>query len=185
MRKLMVAIVIVLLLIECKTLDKLTQFNMGYETSVTIPGIENSFIPEGTEIPDVSVSGEFPDIATNLSDFLEENNTSPDLIEKVTLTDAVFTITLPEDKDFSSIRSLDIYLKADGLDDVLVAWADSIPDDVGNELILETSDADLQDYLLKDTMAFKVETVIHKMVTSDYEIELNSNFLVDAKILGI
>ena len=85
---------------------------------------------------------------------MEENNTSSDLIETVTLTDAELTITLPEDKDFSSLRSLDVYLKADGLDDVLVAWADSIPDDIGNTLTLESSDANLKDYLLKDSIAF-------------------------------
>ena len=181
----MIAIAMVLLLGECNSIAKFTQFYVPYESSVIIPGIENSLIPEGTEIPDVYVSDELPGIPTNLSTFLDKNNTSSDLIEKIALTDATFTIILPEGKDFSSIRSLDVYLKANGLDDVLVAWAHSIPNDVGNELDLETSDDNLKAYLLKDTISFKIETVIHKMITSDYEIKMDTKFFVDAQIFGI
>ncbi|MFA9390689.1 MAG: hypothetical protein ACERKD_12825 [Prolixibacteraceae bacterium] len=189
MNKLVFVILAVMLSTSCKkvidAVDEFTKFNMPYETTVTIPGIANSFISDGTNIPKTPISLDIPGFATNSSEYFANNKTSSELVENITLTDATLTLILPEGKDFSFLSSLEIYLSAEGLDEIMIAWNDSISNDIGNELTLETTENNLKAYIMKDTIAFKIDAVVQKFIGIDYEVKLNTNFLIDAKILGI
>lgn len=176
MRKILFAIPVLLLaLYGCNEFDKLTKFNMVFDKTITIPAATGVNLPVNTEIPDVE---------TNSESTFAVNNTNKNLIEEVLLKESKLTITAPTDGDFTFLKSITIYMYANDLAEVKVAWQDTIPANVGNTLTLKTTDADLKEFILKDSFNYRVNTVIRKVITSDYSIDLHSVFLVDAKILG-
>lgn len=169
-------LILVVSINSCKEVDKLTHFNMDYNSSVTIPSTI------GINLPFDIYS---PDIKTNSTETFEVNNTNKDLVEEAQLTDLSMTITSPTGNDFSFLKSIEIYLSADGLDEIKVAWNDQINGENKNTISLETSSENLEEYIKKDEIKLKVTTVTDEVILRDYDIDINSNFYIDAKILGI
>jgi hypothetical protein len=148
---------------------------MVYDKTITIPTATGVNLPVNTEIPDIE---------TNSESTFAVNNTHKDLIEAVLLKESKLTVTVPSDGDFTLLRSISIYMYADNLAEVKIAWQDTIPANIGNILTLKTSDTNLKEFIMKDSFNFRVNTVIRKVITSDYTINMHSVFFVDAKILG-
>ena len=65
------------------------------------------------------------------------------------------------------------------------AWLDQIPSGFEQSIQLETSNADLQEYIKKDNFNLRLNTVTDEIITSDHHIDIHSVFFVDARILGI
>jgi hypothetical protein len=167
--------VLFLFLYSCKQIDKLTQFNMFFDKTITIPSASGVNLPINTEIPDIE---------TNSKSTFSVNNTHKDLIEEVLLKETKLTITSPTDGDFTFLKSITFYMFADNLDEVRVAWQDTIPANSGNTLSLKTTDVNLKEFIMKDSFSYRVNMVIRKVITTDYSIEMHAVFFVDAKILG-
>lgn len=175
MKKRFIEIISILLILSgCKQIDKLTQFEIEYDRNFTIPA--NTSIDLPFDIP-------LPDIETNSEESFAVNDTRKDRIEEVRLTSLNFKIESPSDADFSFINSVNVFISAEGLPEILVAWQDSIPENT-DSLELETSDADLKEYIKKDTFDLRFNTIIDELLTSDHVINMHSVFFVDAKILG-
>jgi len=167
---------VIIISFSCNEIDKLTQFNMEYNEEVVIPSAT------GVDLP---VNIFTPDIESNAESQFAVNDTRKDMIEHITLTSMELNLTSPAEGDFSFLKSISIYISADGLEEQKIAWLDEIPAEPGNILDLETSDVDLQEYIKKDNFSMKVNTVTDEIITSDHHIDVNSIFFVDAKILGI
>jgi hypothetical protein len=165
----------VLLLSGCKEIDKLTHFNIDYTSFVTIPATVGINLPF-----DVLT----PEIQTNSESKFEVNNTHKDLVEKIRLTELKLTIKSPDSSDFSFLKSIKLYILADGLPELEVARKENIPDNQGNVLFLETASDDLKEYIKKDSFALKAVTITDELISPDHEIEIYSKFFVDVKILG-
>ncbi|MCG2460673.1 hypothetical protein K8352_07935 [Flavobacteriaceae bacterium F89] len=165
-----------LFLVGCDKVDSLTQFDMNYDESIVIPASTGINLPFDLFTPDMETDSE--------SEFAV-NNTRKNLIEEIVLKSLGLRITAPEDGDFSFLKSIEIYISAEDLEEVKIAWNDNIPENAGNELELETSDIDLKEYIKKDSFKLRLHTVTDKVLTSDYHIDVRSVFHVDAKILGI
>jgi len=159
----------------CKKIDKLTQFNMEFNESITISS--------GTSI-DLPFNVLTPDIQTNSSSTFAVNNTRKELIEEVKLTNMTLVVKSPSNGTFSFLKSINIYIVADGLPEVKIAWKENIPNTVGATLSLDVSDTNLKDYIIKDKFNLKLSTVTDEIIATDYQIDIKSVFFVDAKILG-
>lgn len=107
------------------------------------------------------------------------------MIDKIALKSIKLSITTPESGNFDFLKSIEVYLKADGLDPVMIASKTSIPDGLGKVLELETSGADIKEFIKKDKFKLDVKTVTDKLITQDHELKINAVFFVDAKILGL
>jgi hypothetical protein len=166
---------LIFILGSCNEFDKLTQFNMEFDQTITIPAVADLSLPLDTQIPDIE---------SNSESKMSVNNSKKDLAEEVLLKEFKLAVNTPADGNFSFLKSIAVYLSADSLEEVKVAWLDSIPDNCGDSLILTTTTADLKDYILKDSFNFRVNTVIDKVITSEYKIDMHSVFYVDTKILG-
>jgi hypothetical protein len=164
---------IILLSASC---DKLTQFDMEYDSSVVIQS------NTGINLPFNVYS---PDIETNSESTFEINDTRKDLIETVILKSLVLNITSPNNGDFSFLESVEIFINADGLSEEKIAGKTNIPESIGAELTLETTGIDIQEYIKADNFQLRLNTVTDEIITSDHHIDLHSVFFVDAKILGI
>ncbi len=94
------------------------------------------------------------------------------------------TIQSPSNGKFGFLKSVEIYISAQGLPEEKIAWKNNIPSDIGNYLELETSGADLKEYIKKDKYTLRLSTVTDEILTSDHQINVHSIFTVDAKVLG-
>lgn len=167
------SLILVFLLTGCEKIDKLTQFDMGYKMTVVIPSSTRINLPFNLFTPDVKTDSE--------STFAI-NSTSKELIEEVLLTKLSLTLTSPSNGDLGFIKSIEIYISADGLSEEKVAWTTS--SSAGKSIELEVSDKDLKEYIMKDEFKLRLSTVTNELLTSEHKIEVNANFFVDAKVLG-
>ena len=161
---------------SCKEIDKLTQFNIDYSSTITV----NSTF--GIDIPfDIYT----PNISTNSENTFEVNDTRKDLIEEILLTELKLTIESPASQDFDFLKSIEIYISAEGLDEIKIAWKDDIPQNGLKTIELEKTGNDLKEYIKADEFQLRSHTVTRHLISTDTDIEINSVFFVDAKILGI
>lgn len=176
MRNFILILSILLVGISCDKIDELTKFNLKYKSSVTIPSTT------GIDLPFDILT---PDMETNSDSEFEVNDTRKDLIEEIKLTELKLKITSPDDEDFSFLESLQVYISAEGLDEIKIASKETIDANTGNTLDVDVLDVDLKEYIKKDKFNLRLNTVTDEAMSTDYQIEVNSTFFVDAKILGI
>jgi hypothetical protein len=159
----------------CKQVDKLTQFNMPYSETITIPaGV-------GINLPLNILT---PEIETNSESTFALNDTEKNLVEEIRLIGLTINHTAPAGEDFSFLKSVRIYISADGLTEEQIAWKENIADTAGNVIQLELSNADLKEFIKKEKFTLRVNTITDEFLTTDQQVEVQSLFFVDAKILG-
>lgn len=155
--------------------DELTQFDMEFNSSITVPASSGINLPFDLFTPEIT---------TNSESTFGSNNTSADLIESIKLKAMNLDITAPGDRDFDFLNSIKIYIDADGLSEILIASLTDIPADVDN-IELEVNDNDLKDYLIQEKFKLRVETVTDEFLGNDVNIDVKSTYRVDASILGL
>lgn len=163
-------------LAACQELEKATEFNMKYNTAVTVPK---------STLLDLPVTLATPDVETKAESEFAVNDTRKDLIEEIILTKLTLTITSPDGQRFSFLKSITVYIDADNLDEIEVARLDNIDNDIGRTISLDPTSQDLKEYIKKDKFSLRVETVTDELISKDVNIDIMSNFFVNAKILGL
>ncbi len=163
---------------SCDKIDKLTQFNLKYDTEVTI---------KSATIVNVNTPFNFytPAVKTNSESELEVNDSRKDLVEDIKVKELKMTIKAPEGQTFDFLKSIKIFIKAEGLEEKMIAWKTDMTDDGSTTITLETADDNLKDYILEDSFQLRTETVTDQLITQDTQIGINAVFWVDARILGI
>ena len=176
MRRLIFIFVLIIAITSgCDKISKLTQFNLEYDETVEVPATL------GVNIP---FSVQTPDIETNSESSFSVNDTRKENIEKIILTEMNLSVGSPADGTFSFLKSIKVYISADNLDEIEIAWKNNVPENIGDSLSLETTDADLKEYIKKESFNLKVTTVTDEIIATNYSIDIHSVFFVDAKILG-
>ena len=160
----------------CKEVDKFTQFNMEYDETFVIPS------STGVNLP---VDIFTPDIETNSESTFAVNDTRKDLVEEIKLTSLNLSIASPADADFSFLKSISIFISAEGLEETRIAWKENISDNIGSTLNLDVTNDDLKAYIKKDNFTLRLNTVTDELISSDHEIDMHSVFFVDAEIMGV
>jgi hypothetical protein len=161
---------------SCKKVDKLTQFHINYNSSVTIPKTL------GIDLPINVIT---PDINTESSSDFESNNTLKSLIQEVYPTEITLTITSPNDANFDFLKNIEISISADGLSEKKIAWLNDIPKTGLSEIVLEVSSDNLKEYILKDSFKLKTSTTTRELVSHDTDVDIHTRFFVNASILGV
>ncbi len=166
--------ILVIGLMSCKKVAKFTQFDMEFENECVIPS------STGVSLPLDIIT---PDTETNSESTFAVNDTRKDKIEEITLTELDMTITSPNGQDFSFLESINLYLNADGLDEVLIAWKNPVPQSA-TTLMLETTELDMKEYIKKDEFTLRINCTTDEVITSDHHLNVRSKYFVDAEILG-
>ncbi|WP_373518292.1 hypothetical protein [Pricia sp.] len=175
MRNFILILTILVTISSCDKVDELTKFDLEYNSKVVVPGAT------GINLPFNMVT---PDMETNSESQFEVNDTRKDLIEEIKLTKLQMVITSPTDADFSFLNSVEVFISAEGLDEIKIAEKD-VDENVGSTLDVDVLDIDLKEYIKKDEFNLRLNTVTDEVINDDHEIDVNSTFFVDAKILGI
>lgn len=176
MRKLILIGMSLVLIAACKDLEKLTEFDLNYSSSVTI---EKS---TGLDLPVTLLT---PDMETNSESEFAVNDTRKDMVEEIILTGLDMTITSPDGQTFSFLESITVYIAADDLPEVEVASQTNVSASTGGKLSLETTGQNMKDYIVKDKFNLRVETVTDEALSQDTDIEIDSRFFVNARVLGL
>lgn len=177
MKKIVISLLVVSIVgvFGCKKLDELTQFYMDYDTEVVLPANSAINLP----IPITS-----PDIATNYEESFSANDTRKDLIQEIKIDRISITVQNPPGQNLNFLKSIEVYISADGLDEIQVASKYDIPDGL-TELELDYISDNLKPYLTKETIKIRTKTVMDEPLKQDTELKIHNRFWVNAEVLGI
>lgn len=158
----------ILLTFSCK---KLLTFEISDSTTTTV---EADILPFSlpVELPT-------PDVTTNSENEFAQNNTNINLVKEIILKELELTITSPSDKTFSFLKSIEIYISADGEEETKLAWKDNI-DSNAKSIELETSNSALDKYVKKDKYKLRTKVVTKETLTQDVDIKIDFTFQVTA-----
>ncbi len=173
---LLIALFMVFVLTSCDQLSKLTQFEMPFTTSVTIPKSTPINLPFNLPTPEIE---------TNSATFFSSKNVNVDLIDKITLKKLELSVTSPTNGNFNFLKTIEIYISAEGLNDLKVASLENIPNNSAMPLQLTVDTMNLKPYILKDKFGLKVKATTDELITTDYNVDVKTTFFVDAKIAGL
>jgi hypothetical protein len=176
MRKISILILPLVLAITfaCSEIDKILTFNIENEANFSIPstiGINSPFIIQT------------PDIQTNSTQEFANNNTKKDLVNDVKLSALNLKITSPTNTNFSFLKSINIYISAEGVAEKRVAYLTDIPDNVGSSIDLIPTNEKLDEIIKQDKYSIRTEVVTDKTFFQDIEIHAKMNFKVTADVL--
>jgi hypothetical protein len=174
MRKLLLALPVLMLLAgsSCKKVDELTEFDLNYSTKQMVPG-------SGQNV-DASVDFTSPDIETQSSSKFSANGTSKDLIDEIKVT--AFTITNESGKlDF--LNSFSVYMKADGLNEVLIATKSSIPKGI-TSVSADMTGANIKQHIFKDKIQLRMTLGLDSLPAEDQQLKLDQTLRVKGKKLS-
>lgn len=159
---------------SCEEVEKLTQFTMSFDNQVTIPS---------TAIVNVPVSIKTPEVPTNSESVFSGNNTNAASIEEIKLQEMRLTIISPSGNNFNFFKSVEVFMQAEGLPEVSLASETNVADGL-TILGLNTTDANIKDYITKDKFKIRVTTTTDEAITQDHEVNVKTVYFVDAKVLG-
>ena len=159
---------------SCKKLNKLTQFDIIYDSNFIIPS------STGINLPTNIITPDFP---TNSESKFSVNDTRKDLIESIILKELTLTIQSPSNGNFNFLKTIRIFISAEGLDEILIAYKENMGNTNSTSISLELSCNDLQEYIKKDEFDVRVETITDEILSPDHEVSMHSVYFVDAKLI--
>lgn len=161
----------IFVLVSCK---KSTTFNLNYNSSFVVSktmSLETAvdIVPDG--------------VTTNSSTTFSTNKTNEKNIISIKLTDITFTITDPTDGNFDFMKSIEIYINAEGLPERLISTQMNIPESQQTSIKGELPDVNLVEYLSKPNYTLRLKVITDQNITKDYKLNTAQTFLVEAKKL--
>tara|TARA_B100000508_G_scaffold118450_1_gene98628 strand:+ start:141755 stop:142273 length:519 start_codon:yes stop_codon:yes gene_type:complete len=170
--KYLICFLLILAFAGCKT--KFTQFFIDYTAQASIPSSSPIDVPFDVYTPEQT---------TNSSYEFEVNDTRKDKIEKITLEDLRISITSPQGEDFSFLKDMSVYISSDGLPEKIIAYKYDIQNSIGDVLDCDETNEDLQAYVKADKFTIRLETVTDEIITNEIDVDIYTNFFVDAKLV--
>jgi hypothetical protein len=164
----------ILAISSCKKLDEFTKFNMDFEETITIPASQGINLPFNILTPDIS---------SNSESTFEINDTRKDLIEKINLVSMTLKIESPTSGNFNFLKNIELFINADGLEEVKMAYKLNMQDNNLVELNLDVNDTDLKEYIKKDKFQLRCATTTDEVLTQDHQISVKYVMYVDAKLI--
>jgi hypothetical protein len=179
MKKLFAAALLLTLIattIACDSIDDLLTFYINEEEIIVV---ESNF-PVGLVALDPVT------VPTNSEETFKNNKTRAELVKDVTLNKLTLTIAKPDDSgsepsnsDFDFLKSIEIYIDADGLDEVKIAYLDEVP--LGaTKLDMKLTNTKLDEYIKGDTYTIKTRAVLRNTVVEDINVNAAMRFKVTA-----
>jgi hypothetical protein len=160
---------------SCKLIDRLTQFNLSYETDFTIPAFAAINLPFIVNTPDVTTNSEL---------VFANNNTSANRLEEVRLREAHVVVKSPEGRNFNFLKSIEVSINAEGLPQKRVAYKYDHTNDNSTSITLVVDDVELKEYLKKDKFTISSSVVADELLTENVVVTIHTKFFVDARLIN-
>lgn len=155
---------------SCDTIDDLLTFYINEEATIVV---ESNF-PIGL------VAFDPVTVPTNSEATFKNNKTRAELVKNVTLDKLTLTIAdTAKSADFDFLKSIEIYIEADGLDEVRIAYLETVPLDA-KTLNMNLTNAKLDEYIKKDSYTIRTSAVLRNTVVKDVNVNAAMRFKVTA-----
>ena len=163
--------------VGCEKLQKLTEFDIPYNSSFTVPATQLLGLGLPIDVPT-------PDITTNAETTFNSNGTAKDLIDNVKLSQLRLSISdTSNHQTFNFLRKATIFIKADGVAEQEIARLDSVPLGV-TTIDFTTPSTNLSSFITKNTFSLRITATSRQESASDIKINVASKFHVNAKVLN-
>jgi len=175
MKKLFLALPLLALLTgsSCKKVDEITEFDLNYSTDQAIPG---SSVSTSATVDFVS-----PDIPTQSSEKFAAQGTAKEYIDEIKLTK--FTMSSNTLGNFDYLRSVSVFMKAEGLDEVLIASKNPVPK--GTRYVqMDPTGANIKQHIFKDKIQLRISLTVDSLPAKDQSIKLEQTLRVKGKKLS-
>ena len=171
--KLLILAAVIFTAAGCEKLNQLFTFNINTQANIEVPA---------STIINTPFNIATPAINTNSTQEFQKNQTSANLIKEVVLDEMKLTISSPQGKTFSFMKSIHIYISTDDNAEVELAYLDNIPQNA-DSLIMVTTKENL-DKIIKAS-SFKLRTSIEtrETISESTNIQMNMRFKVSASVL--
>jgi hypothetical protein len=171
-RRYLIFIFCLLGLFSCSKLGSLVTFPINEETSVQISSSTIVNVP--FDLPSANMT-------TNSSQEFENNNTEKDLVKDVKLENLKLTVTNPNDKTFSFLKSIHLFISSEGNDEIELAYLDTIPVNATSILLIPT-EAKLDPYIKASTYKLRTRVETREILSQTTDIQVNAKFKVTANV---
>lgn len=156
---------------SCKKVNEATEFDIDYTSNVSVPAAQI--------IIGVPVDFESPDFETGVADRFASEKTTRELVDEIVLTK--FNITaLSGNLDY--IKSISVYIKAEGLSDVLIATKSNIPAG-STSIAADMTGANIKEHVFKDKVRFRATITTNPGITQDQTLKMDQTVRVKGKKL--
>jgi hypothetical protein len=155
--------------ISCKKVNEATEFDINYASEVSVPAASLTL--------NAPVDFTSPEISTDTGNKFAENETTRDLIDEIKLT-RLFIASLTGNLDF--VKSINVYVKAPGLQDLLVATKSNIPAG-STSVLLDPTGQNIKEHLFKDKIQFRLNVTVGTAPTTDQKLKIEETVHVAGK----
>lgn len=157
---------------SCEELKELLSFEITHSQTFTMPA---QFVLPGANLPGSPVA-----VTTNSEESFKNNNTRADLVKDVTLSKLVLTIQDPASEDFGFLKDVEIFISADDVPEVRLAYLNDIPANAGKTLELTSTNAKLDKFIKAPSFSIRTRATVDEAVTQDVTIKTDMTFKVTA-----
>ncbi|MCD6018639.1 MAG: hypothetical protein K0S53_1760 [Bacteroidetes bacterium] len=170
--------------ISCKKkeVDKLTEFNIDYTTNLTIPTA--SMTVSNPSLTPITVEFTTPNVPTQQATKFSEAGTAQNLIDKIVMTrfniSATGSGTTTPTLDY--LNSINIYIKASGVGEAMIAGKSNIPDGISS-VAMDLQDVNIKEYIFKDNIQFRVLATFDATTPTNQTLKMDETVHVSAKLL--
>ena len=175
MKKILTLTILFSMLFSCEKIDQLTQFTFQNTYEFIVP----ADTPVNTDIQLSQIPVELDNSA------LEAHDTSKDLLEEVSLDKVSLEITNPTTANFDFLKDLALYIEADNLPKVRVAWKTNLQNGQGNTIELDILKDNLVPYFKGDNIKISISIKTDEPIVDDITVQTKVVYFVDAKVLGV
>lgn len=167
--------------ISCKKeeADKLTEFDINYSTSLTMPS--SSITVSSSSITPTTVEFTTPNIPTEQSSKFNAEKTAQNLIDQIKMTKFDISVSgAGANLDF--LKSLTIYVKASGAGEQIIATKTNIPSGL-TTLSLDLQDVNIKNFIFQENIQFKVLAVFDATSSTDQILKMDETVHVKATLI--
>lgn len=159
-------------LLACNKAQKPVEFDIPYTTEFTVTTL-------GLTINE-PIDFTTPEINTDISKRLGENKTDIQFIDEVKYTKLDIQVKLPQGQKLDFLKSIQLYINANGETEKLVAFKDPVP--VGDSLImLEMPDLNIKNYIIKNKFSLRAFIIPDATLSENVTLTVSQNVHVKAK----
>jgi len=174
MTKALICSLLILTIFGCELPEDLAKFDLSHTTSTTIPS---------TTVVDIPVSFATPVVETDTLGVVDARGSSLNNIESIKIKSLTLSISSPETANFNFLREIKIYIEAGEYSERLLASLENLENTNATTLDLETTAAELRNYIGEDSYQLRVEILTDEVIAEDIELEISNAFEIEAKLL--
>lgn len=125
-----------------------------------------------------------PAISSSWKGQFENNNTDANNLEEMKLKTATLTITEPGGQTWKFLKSMEVWIEADGLQKTKIAYNDNIDENIGQTLSLTPIDVDLKPFAQKDQFQLTIKTQARETTSQTIKGNIEMVFKVTADVIN-